>query len=129
MFKTDSEEVNFLNERFPQLDDSELKVENIKRRLRLLWNITGLEFKAREPEVKVVAAEPIPDQPVEARIDNMRELLKPKPKKEPKEEKPFSIYRQPIKEDPDLLNILEEKEARNKELAEAISKVMNKHNF
>ena len=129
MFKTDSEEVNFLNERFPQLDDSELKVENIKRRLRLLWNITGLEFKAREPEVKVVAAEPMPDEAVEARIDNMRELLKPKPKEEPKEEKPFSVYRQPIKDDPDLLNMLEDKERKNKELAEAISKVMDKHKF
>lgn len=62
MFKTDSEEVNFLNERYPHLDDSELKVENIKRRLDLLWKLIARKTTPAKV-VKVTPVNPLPPTP------------------------------------------------------------------
>lgn len=73
---SDSAELLFLSERFSQIEDGELRTENIKRRIDLMW-----KFVKPSPTTAKVVSTP---------SEKMQEELEPIP--EP-EEKPFSFYR------------------------------------
>ena len=110
---SDSAELLFLSERFSQIEDGELRTENIKRRIDLMWKFV----KPRPTPAKVVSA---PPKKVE---------VIPSPSPEPikeEEEKEFSFYK---KEDAgsDLIEQLRQKEAMRAELAATVSKTMTKY--
>lgn len=66
----------FLSERFADIEDAELRTENIKRRINLMW--------------KFIKPTPVAAKVVSTPSEKMQEELEPIP--EP-EEKPFSFYR------------------------------------
>ena len=115
---SDSAELLFLSERFSQIEDGELRVENIKRRIDLMWKFV----KPSSTPVKVVSA---PDEYrwLATPSEKMKEELEPIP--EP-EKKPFSFYRK-ADAGSDLVEQLRQKEAMRAELAATVSKTMKKY--
>jgi len=106
---SDSAELLFLSERFSQIEDGELRTENIKRRIDLMW--------------KFVKPTPTPAKVVSTPSEKMQEELEPIP--EP-EKKPFSFYRK-ADAGSDLVEQLRQKEAMRAELAATVSKTMKKY--
>ena len=106
---SDSAELLFLSERFSQIEDGELRTENIKRRIDLMW-----KFVKPSPTTAKVVSTP---------SEKMQEELEPIP--EP-EEKPFSFYRK-ADAGSDLVEQLRQKEAMRAELAATVSKTMTKY--
>ena len=106
---SDSAELLFLSERFSQIEDGELRTENIKRRIDLMW-----KFVKPSPTAAKVVSTP---------SEKMQEELEPIP--EP-EEKPFSFYRK-ADAGSDLVEQLRQKEAMRAELAATVSKTMTKY--
>ena len=106
---SDSAELLFLSERFSQIEDGELRTENIKRRIDLMW-----KFVKPSPTAAKVVSTP---------SEKMQEELEPIP--EP-EEKPFSFYRK-ADAGSDLVEQLRQKEAMRAELAATVSKTMKKY--
>ena len=117
---SDSAELLFLSERFSQIEDGELRVENIKRRIDLMWKF--VKPKPSSTPVKVVSA---PDEYrwLATPSEKMQEELEPIP--EP-EEKPFSFYRK-ADAGSDLVEQLRQKEIMRAELAATVSKTMKKY--
>ena len=105
---SDSAELLFLSERFSQIEDGELRTENIKRRIDLMWKF----IKPTPTPAKVVT---VPEK--------IQKELEPIP--EP-EEKPFSFYRK-ADAGSDLVEQLRQKEAMRAELAATVSKTMTKY--
>ena len=105
---SDSAELLFLSERFSQIEDGELRTENIKRRIDLMWKFV----KPTPTPAKVVT---VPEK--------IQKELEPIP--EP-EEKPFSFYRK-ADAGSDLVEQLRQKEAMRAELAATVSKTMTKY--
>ena len=105
---SDSAELLFLSERFSQIEDGELRTENIKRRIDLMWKFV----KPTPTPAKVVT---VPEK--------IQKELEPIP--EP-EEKPFSFYRK-ADAGSDLVEQLRQKEAMRAELAATVSKTMKKY--
>ena len=115
---SDSAELLFLSERFSQIEDGELRTENIKRRINLMRKFV----KPSSTPVKVVSA---PDEYrwLATPSEKMQEELEPIP--EP-EEKPFSFYRK-ADAGSDLVEQLRQKEMMRAELASTVSKTMKKY--
>ncbi len=106
---SDSAELLFLSERFSQIEDGELRTENIKRRIDLMWKFV----KPRPTPAKVVAAS-----------EKMQNEIKPIP--QPEEKQKFSFYKK-ADAGSDLVEQLRQKEAMRAELADTVSKTMAKY--
>tara|TARA_B100000123_G_C25715636_1_gene422002 strand:- start:1167 stop:1475 length:309 start_codon:yes stop_codon:yes gene_type:complete len=99
----------FLSERFSQIEDGELRTENIKRRIDLMWKFV----KPRPTPAKVVTAS-----------EKMQNEIKPIP--QPEEKQQFSFYKK-ADAGSDLVEQLRQKEAMRAELADTVSKTMAKY--
>tara|TARA_B000000609_G_C23943846_1_gene225072 strand:+ start:237 stop:566 length:330 start_codon:yes stop_codon:yes gene_type:complete len=106
---SDSAELLFLSERFSQIEDGELRTENIKRRIDLMWKFV----KPRPTPAKVVTAS-----------EKMQNEIKPIP--QPEEKQQFSFYKK-ADAGSDLVEQLRQKEAMRAELADTVSKTMAKY--
>ena len=106
---SDSAELLFLSERFSQIKDGELRTENIKRRIDLMWKFV----KPRPTPAKVVTAS-----------EKMQNEIKPIP--QPEEKQQFSFYKK-ADAGSDLVEQLRQKEAMRAELADTVSKTMAKY--
>jgi len=106
---SDSAELLFLSERFSQIEDGELRTENIKRRIDLMWKFV----KPRPTPAKVVTAP-----------EKIQKELKPVP--EPEEKQEFSFYKK-ADAGSDLIEQLRQKEIMRAELAATVSKTMKKY--
>lgn len=106
---SDSAELLFLSERFSQIEDGELRTENIKRRIDLMWKFV----KPRPTPAKVVTAS-----------EKMQNEIKPIP--QPEEKQKFSFYKK-ADAGSDLVEQLRQKEAMRAELADTVSKTMAKY--
>ena len=73
---SDSAELLFLSERFSQIEDGELRTENIKRRIDLMWKFV----KPRPTPAKVVTAS-----------EKMQNEIKPIPQPEEKQQFSFCL--------------------------------------
>ena len=77
---SDSAELLFLSERFANLEDAELRTENIKRRINLMWKFV----KPTPVAAKVVdKSPPPPEEPKFPMIDGHGDV----------HDKPFSFYK------------------------------------
>ena len=106
---SDSAELLFLSERFSQIEDGELRTENIKRRIDLMWKFV----KPRPTPAKVVTVS-----------EKMQNEIKPIP--QPEEKQKFSFYKK-ADAGSDLVEQLRQKEAMRAELADTVSKTMAKY--
>ena len=106
---SDSAELLFLSERFSQIEDGELRTENIKRRIDLMWKFV----KPRPTPAKVVTAS-----------EKMQNEIKPIP--QPEEKQQFSFYKK-ADAGSDLVEQLRQKEAMRAVLADTVSKTMAKY--
>ena len=75
---SDSAELLFLSERFADIEDAELRTENIKRRINLMW-----KFIKPTPVAAKVVDEPPPEEPKSPMIDGHGDV----------HDKPFSFYK------------------------------------
>ena len=80
MFNSDSAELLFLSERFSHIEDAELRTENIKRRIKLMWNFV----KPATVPAKIIVKSPLPpEEPKSPMIDGHGDV----------HDKPFSFYK------------------------------------
>ena len=75
---SDSAELLFLSERFADIEDAELRTENIKRRINLMW-----KFIKPTPVAAKVVDESLPEEPKSPMIDGHGDV----------HDKPFSFYK------------------------------------
>ena len=75
---SDSAELLLLSERFANIEDAELRTENIKRRINLMWKF----IKPTPVAAKVVDESP-PEEPKSPMIDGHGDV----------HDKPFSFYK------------------------------------
>jgi len=110
---SDSAELLFLSERFANIEDAELRTENIKRRINLMW-----KFVKPTPVADKVIDEspPPPEEPKFPMVDGHGDV----------HDKPFSFYKK-ADAGSDLVEQLRKKEAMRAELADTVSKTMAKY--
>jgi len=113
LFNSDSAELLFLSERFAHIEDDELRTENIKRRIKLMWNFV----KPTPVAAKVIENPPSPpEQPKFPMVDGHGDV----------HDKPFNFYKR-ADAGSDLIEQLKQREADRAELASTISKTMAKY--
>ncbi len=110
MFNSDSAELLFLSERFAHIEDGELRTENIKRRIKLMW-----KFVKPTPAPARVVNKP-PEEPKFPMIDGHGDV----------HDKPFSFYKR-ADAGSDLIEQLKQRENDRAELAATVSKTMAKY--
>ena len=110
---SDSAELLFLSERFANIEDAELRTENIKRRINLMWKFV----KPTSVAAKVIdESPPPPEEPKFPMVDGHGDV----------HDKPFSFYKK-ADAGSDLVEQLRQKEAMRAELADTVSKTMAKY--
>ncbi len=112
MFNSDSAELLFLSERFSHIEDGELRTENIKRRIKLMWNFV----KPAPVTAKVIVKSPPPAEEPKLMVDGHGDV----------HDQQFSWYKR-ADAGSDLVEQLKQKEADRAELASTISKTMAKY--
>ena len=110
---SDSAELLFLSERFANIEDAELRTENIKRRINLMWKFV----KPTPVAAKVIdESPPPPEEPKFPMADGHGDV----------HDKPFSFYKI-ADAGSDLVEQLSQKEAMRAVLADTVSKTMAKY--
>ena len=103
----------FLSERFADIEDAELRTENIKRRINLMWKF----IKPTPVAAKVIdESPPPPEEPKFPMVDGHGDV----------HDKPFSFYKK-ADAGSDLVEQLRQKEAMRAVLADTVSKTMAKY--
>ena len=110
---SDSAELLFLSERFANIEDAELRTENIKRRINLMWKFV----KPTPVAAKVIdESPPPPEEPKFPMVDGHGDV----------HDKPFSFYKR-ADAGSDLIEQLKQRENDRAELAATVSKTMAKY--
>ena len=110
---SDSAELLFLSERFANIEDAELRTENIKRRINLMWKFV----KPTPVAAKVIdESPPPPEEPKFPMADGHGDV----------HDKPFRFYKK-ADAGSDLVEQLRQKEAMRAVLADTVSKTMAKY--
>ena len=110
---SDSAELLFLSERFASIEDAELRTENIKRRINLMWKFV----KPTPVAAKVIdESPPPPEEPKFPMADGHGDV----------HDKPFSFYKR-ADAGSDLIEQLKQRENDRAELAATVSKTMAKY--